>query len=163
MDGVANADADNVNTMIAPERMPGISCGKIMRKKVDVDVAPRDLAACSILPVEPLQRTPDGNDHEGQEHMLQHNDHACHGEQQTNRLVYKTDPEEEFTKPRLPSRTDQPRVRTTTEISNGPRMIAKKDPRQSGVIRDRINVSGTPRRMQMKVTPSAMPAVRRNI
>ncbi|MNN22896.1 hypothetical protein D3C81_1362740 [compost metagenome] len=57
----------------------------------------------------------------------------------------------------------QPSVRTTTEISSGPRMTIRNKPRHGLRMRARMMVSGTPNTIDNSVTASAMPAVRRKI
>ena len=147
-----------------PERMPGSSCGSITRQNTLSGEAPSERPAfstcgssfCRLAQTEITMKgistwvsamaTPV---------MLK--------SRRTGSLVMPRAISVLLISPSLPKRMAQPSVRTTTEISSGPRMTIRKSARQGLLMRARISVSGTPKTTHSSVTPSARPPVRRKI
>ncbi|MCY1225657.1 hypothetical protein D9M72_378600 [compost metagenome] len=164
MAGVAKADADSAKTMMLPDRMPGRICGRITRRNTVNGAAPNAWPACStcgssfcsdahteitmngIITCVSATMTP-----------------VCVKTSFSGASARPSHCSASLIRPLLPIRMAQPSVRTTTEISSGPRMTIRNKPRHGLRMRARMMVSGTPNTIDNSVTASAMPAVRRKI
>ncbi|MNY41960.1 hypothetical protein D3C86_1768110 [compost metagenome] len=150
--------------MIEPERMPGMICGRMIRRNTVRRDAPRDNPAHSTC--------------RSRRCRVAHTAITMNGTSTWVRaMITPTWVNSIFTgcsvipnackasliRPLLPSRIAQPSVRTTTEISSGPSTTSRNIERQRGAMRAMMMVSGTPSSTQRTVTASAMPPVRRKI
>src|SRR5690606_29744815 len=137
MAGVAKALADMANTMIEPDKIPGMTCGTMTRRMTVNWLAPSDRAAASV---DGLMRCSDA-----QTAITMNGTITWVSAMMTPVLVYMrlAGPSARPTACRLwlirpvePNSKAQPRVRTTTETSNGPRTTIRNMPFQGLLIRE---------------------------
>ncbi|MCY1522861.1 hypothetical protein D9M68_577370 [compost metagenome] len=137
MAGVANELAAIANTMIAPDRMPGMTCGMTTRRITVNCVAPSDRAAASV---DGLIRCS-----EAHTEMTMNGTRTCVSAMATPRLLYIRSTGVEISpmpisalliSPVEPNSSAQPSVRTTTEISSGPSTTIRNSPFHGFAMRD---------------------------
>jgi hypothetical protein len=133
--GVAKALAARANTITAPERMPGITCGSTTRCSTANGVAPSEIAAFSTCG---SRRWSDA-----QTERIMKGTRTCVSAMMTpvslnmnSTGVFRSPSETSpwFKIPVEPSSSAQPNVRATTEMSSGPMTMRRKMPRQGGNI-----------------------------
>lgn len=137
MAGVAKELAAIANTMIEPDRMPGMTCGTITRRITVNWLAPSDSAAASV---DGLIRCNDAHTA-----ITMNGTSTCVSAMPTPRLLYirsigvDTRPmpiSALLMRPVDPNSSAQPSVRTTTEISSGPSTTIRNRPFHGLAMRD---------------------------